>query len=258
MSEIENLSAPRAVAMADDWYDIATEDHFWMQWRHHEVMRAIKLSKVPIQRALEIGCGRAVARGMLERDLGVPVDGCDLNSAGMETAQPGLGRLFFYDIFDQEPSMLGRYDAVFLLDVLEHIEDDKSFLEAALRHLRPGGVMIVNVPASMSLYSRYDTVAGHVRRYRGATLGRVFREAGLEPDVLRYWGMSMVPVLLVRKACLNIKGPEETIRFGFAPPNAAANMVLTSLMKIETALPFAAPFGTSLLAWGRRESDPHG
>jgi len=55
-----------------------------------------------------------------------------------------------------------------------------------------------------------------------------------------------------------MKGPEETIRFGFAPPNAAANLVLSSLMKIETALPFPAPFGTSLLAWGRRESDPNG
>ncbi|MEO5717220.1 MAG: class I SAM-dependent methyltransferase [Chthoniobacterales bacterium] len=257
MSEIENLSAPRAVAMADDWYDIATEDHFWMQWRHREVMRAIRLSHVQIHRALEIGCGRAVARGMLERDLGVPVDGCDLNSAGMETAKAGLGRLLFYDIFDQEPSMLGHYDAVFLLDVLEHIEDDQAFLTAALRHLRPGGVLIVNVPASMMLYSRYDTVAGHVRRYRSATLGKVFREAGLRPEVLRYWGMSMVPVLLVRKACLSLMGPKETIRFGFAPPNAAANLVLSSLMKIETALPFPAPFGTSLLAWGRFEGGPN-
>ncbi len=253
MSEIENLSAPRAVAMADDWYEIATEDHFWMQWRQREVLRAIKSSGVTIQRALEIGCGRAVARGMLERDLGVPVDGCDLNSAGMTTAQPGLGRLLFYDIFDQEPSMLGRYDAVFLLDVLEHIEDDKSFLAAAVRHLRPGGVLIVNVPASMLLYSRYDTVAGHVRRYRSATLSKVFRETGLRPEVLRYWGMSMVPVLLVRKVCLSTMGAEETIRFGFAPPNRAVNLVLSSLMKIETALPFPAPFGTSLLAWGRLE-----
>lgn len=258
MSEIENLSAPRAVAMADDWYEIATEDHFWMQWRHHEVLRAIKSSGVTIELALEIGCGRAVARGMLERDLGAPVDGCDLNSAGMATAKPGLGRLLFYDVFDQEPSMLGRYDAVFLLDVLEHIEEDKSFLTAALRHLRPGGVMIVNVPASMLLYSRYDTAAGHVRRYRRATLSKVFRETGLRPEVLRYWGMSMVPVLVVRKLCLSMMGMEEAIRFGFVPPNRTANLVLSSLMKMETALPFQGPFGTSLLAWGRRESDRNG
>lgn len=258
MSEIENLSAPRTVAMADDWYDIATEDHFWMQWRHREVMRALQLSQVHIERALEIGCGRAVARGMLERDLGVPVDGCDLNRAGMATAKSGLGRLFFYDIFDQEPSLLGRYDAVFLLDVLEHIEDDKSFLVAALHHLRPGGMLIVNVPASMWLYSRYDTAAGHVRRYRGATLANVFAQAGIRPEGLRYWGMSMVPVLLLRKAFLRLTNPAATIRLGFAPPNPAARLVLSSLMKFETALPFPGPFGTSLLAWGRRESDRNG
>lgn len=258
MSEIENLSSPRAVAMADDWYQFATEDHFWMQWRHREVIRALKLAKVSIDRALEIGCGRAVARGMLERELGVPVDGCDLNRAGLGTAKAGRGRLFFYDIFDQEPSLLGRYDAVFLLDVLEHIQDDGAFLAAALRHLRVGGVMIINVPASMLLYSRYDIVAGHVRRYTRKTMGKVFRGAGLEPEALRYWGLSMVPVLLARKACLAMMDPEETIRFGFAPPNPVANLVLNGLMKIESAWPFPAPLGTSLVAWGRLRVAPNG
>lgn len=258
MNEIENLSEPRTVAMADDWYQFATEDHFWMRWRHRGVLDAVQSSKVPVSRALEIGCGNAVARGMLERDLGIPVDGCDLNRAGLAMAKPGLGRLFFYDIHDQEPSLLGRYDAVFLLDVLEHIEDDSAFLAAALGHLRVGGVMIVNVPASMLLYSRYDAVNGHVRRYRKATLTKTFRQAGLPLEGLSYWAFSMVPVLLARKVALKMRSPEETMRFGFAPPNAAANLLLSSLMKIETAWPFPAPFGTSLLAWGRLEPTQNG
>ena len=61
---------------------------------------------------------------MLERDLGIPVDGCDLNRTALEMAKPGKGQLFVYNILDQEPSLLGRYDAVFLLDVIEHIDDD--------------------------------------------------------------------------------------------------------------------------------------
>lgn len=252
MTEIETLSQPKAVAMADDWYQLATEDHFWMRWRHFEVLRAVRLANVPISRALEIGCGRAVARGMLERDLGVPVDGCDLNRVGLALAKPGLGRLLFYDILDQEPSMLGRYDAVFLLDVLEHIPDDLTFFTAALAHLRAGGVMIVNVPASMLLASQYDAVAGHLRRYRRRTIAQVFRQAGLEPEVLRYWGMSMVPVLLIRKAILSVTSRERTIRAGFSPPNLVAQLILDGLMNLETVSPFAVPFGSSLLAWSRR------
>jgi SAM-dependent methyltransferase len=256
MSEIENLSQPKAIGMADDWFQFATEDHFWMRWRHRGVLRAIKSSNVSVRRALEIGCGNAVARGMLERDLGVPVDGCDLSRAGLEMAKPGRGRLLFYDILDQEPSMLGQYDAVFLLDVLEHIPDDTAFLTAAIRHLRGGGVMVVNVPASMLLFSQYDTVTGHVRRYSRRTLTRVFRQSGLAPEGVSHWGLLMVPVLFARKAHLRMVREDETMRVGFSPPNLLARTVLGGLMKLETAFPFRVPFGTSLLAWGRTANNP--
>ncbi len=92
----------------------------------------IKCAGTPLRRALEIGCGHGVAREMLERDLGIPVDGCDLNRTALEMAKPGKGKLFIYNILDQDPSLLGRYDAVFLLDVIEHIDDDLAFLRAAM------------------------------------------------------------------------------------------------------------------------------
>jgi SAM-dependent methyltransferase len=251
MSDIEFLSQPKAIGMADEWFQFATEDHFWMQWRHRGVLKAIKSANVTIERALEIGCGNAVARAMLERDLNVPVDGCDLSRAGLEMAKPGRGRLFFYDIFDQEPSMLGRYDALFLLDVIEHIPDDNGFFDAALRHLRPGGVVVLNVPASMLLFSQYDTVTGHCRRYTPRSLKELFARSGVTLEGLNYWGLLMVPILLARKAYLSMIRPEDTMRVGFSPPNRFAQMLLRSLKGVETALPFAAPYGSSLLAWGR-------
>ena len=81
-------------------------------------------------------------------------------SRGFGDGEPGQGQLFVYNILDQESSLLGRYDAVLLLDVLEHIDDDAAFLRAALRHLRSGGIVAVNVPASMMFFSDYDRVAG--------------------------------------------------------------------------------------------------
>ena len=173
-----------------------------MQWRHRLLVRALKRAGIPLRHALEIGCGHGVARDMLERDLGIPVDGCDLNRTALEMAKPGKGKLFVYDILDQEPSLLGRYDAVFLLDVIEHIDDDAAFLTAALRHLRPGGLVVVNVPASMLFFSDYDRVAGHVRRYTTGSLGKLLRRCGVEGEAIQRWGLSMVPLLLARKVML--------------------------------------------------------
>jgi SAM-dependent methyltransferase len=259
MSEIETLSQPQAVSMADEWFQLATADHFWMQWRHRLLLRALKRADVPVRRALEIGCGSGVARDMLERDFNFPVDGCDLNQTALEIAKPGKGRLFVYDILDQAPSLLGHYDAVFLLDVIEHISDDTAFLSAALRHLRAGGLLVVNVPASMRLFSDYDRVAGHLRRYTSTGLANLLDHCGVEAQSIWQWGLSMVPLLLARRALLcraKAKKVETILRRGFMPPNRISRLLLHGLKNIESALPFPMPFGTSILAWGRLRTPP--
>ena len=237
--------------MANEWFQFATADHFWMQWRHRLLVRAIRRSGIRVRRALEIGCGRGVARDMLERDFDFPVDGCDLNRTPLEMANPGKGRLFVYDILDQAPSLLGRYDAVFLLDVIEHISDDAGFLSAALRHLRVGGLSIVNVPASMRLSSEYDRVAGHLRRYTSNGLADLLNRCGIEIQAIWPWGLSMVPLLVARKFLLRRAKTADIIRSGFVPPNGISRLLLHGLKNLETAFPFPMPFGTSILACGR-------
>ena len=251
MNSIETLSQPKAVSMAGEWFPFATADHFWMQWRHRLLVRALKRAGDRVRHALEIGCGHGVARDMIERDLGIAVDGCDLDRGALEMAKPGKGRLFVYDILDQDPSMLGQYDAVFLLDVIEHIEDDTAFLIAALQHLRPGGLIIVNVPASMLFFSDYDRVAGHVRRYTPGSLAKLLVPCGVEVQAIWPWGLLMVPALLARKTLLRRAKSTDVIQKGFVPPNRIFRGLLHGMKNIETALPFPMPFGTSILAWGR-------
>jgi SAM-dependent methyltransferase len=63
-------------------------------------------------------------------------------------------------------SVAGRlFDTILYIDVLEHIEDDKSEVARAARLLRPGGRLIVLAPAYQALYSPFDEAIGHYRRY---------------------------------------------------------------------------------------------
>jgi 2-polyprenyl-3-methyl-5-hydroxy-6-metoxy-1,4-benzoquinol methylase len=63
-----------------------------------------------------------------------------------------------------------RFDTILYVDVLEHIEDDRSELERSAARLRPGGHVIVLAPAHQSLYSAFDKAIGHFRRYDKASL----------------------------------------------------------------------------------------
>jgi 2-polyprenyl-3-methyl-5-hydroxy-6-metoxy-1,4-benzoquinol methylase len=256
ISPIETLSEPQTVSMADEWFQFASADHFWMQWRHRVLVRTIKRAQTPLRRGLEIGCGHGVARDMLERDLGIAVDGCDLNRTALEMAKPSRGKLFVYNIFDEAPSLLGRYDVIFLLDVIEHIDDDAAFVVAALRHLRPGGLVVVNVPASVLFFSDYDRAAGHVRRYTAASLAKLLKRCGVETEAIHQWGLLMVPLLLARKVLLRRTRAADTIRTGFVPPSGFSRLLLHGMKNIETMFPFSMPFGTSVLARGRLRTSP--
>jgi len=74
-------------------------------------------------------------------------------------------------------------DMAFLMDVLEHEQDDRGFLEEALRTLKPGRNLVITVPAYPFLFSAHDVFLGHVRRYRRSRLHKLVR--GLNAELVR-------------------------------------------------------------------------
>lgn len=252
MGKVEFLSEPSSVSMADEWFEFASAEHFWMRWRHRILLQRLNRLDQSITNALEIGCGNGVVREMLERDLGIPVDGCDLNQHALESASKGKGRLLIYDVFDQDLRMVNAYDMILLMDVIEHIDDDLAFLNASLNHLAPGGIVVINVPAHMLFYSKYDQVAGHKRRYNRGDIETLFRAAKVATLSVTHWGFSLLPLLLARKLVLSFVSHERTIQTGFAPPNTLLRRGLDALQAIETHLPFSMPLGSSILAIGRK------
>jgi putative flippase GtrA len=77
-------------------------------------------------------------------------------------------------------------DSMYSLNVLEHVRDDQSVLEELYARLKPGGALLVYVPAFNVLFTSMDRKVGHFRRYRNLPLQRQLREAGFEIVVGRY------------------------------------------------------------------------
>jgi SAM-dependent methyltransferase len=75
----------------------------------------------------------------------------------------------------------GRFDAIVLLDVLEHVEDDRGFLDDIIGSFAaPGGWLVFSVPAHPSLFTAHDTALHHFRRYRASEARSVLEGAGLQ------------------------------------------------------------------------------
>lgn len=73
------------------------------------------------------------------------------------------------------------FDVIILLDVLEHVEDDRGFLRTLVdRHLRGDGLVLASVPAHQVLYTQHDVALGHHRRYSADSLREVLESAGMK------------------------------------------------------------------------------
>jgi SAM-dependent methyltransferase len=80
----------------------------------------------------------------------------------------------------------GEHSSAVMLNVLEHIADDVGALRSARDLVRPGGPVVVFVPAFPAAMSRFDRLIGHHRRYTRRSLGAALTAAGLHPETLRY------------------------------------------------------------------------
>jgi 2-polyprenyl-3-methyl-5-hydroxy-6-metoxy-1,4-benzoquinol methylase len=247
---ITYLSQPNTVSNADEYFDIADPKHFWVERRFEVFRRLIRHTHISLKDIYigEIGCGHGLIQFQLEKFYGVLVDGFDLNETALQKSIARNHSLFLYDIHQREPEYHELYDLLVLFDVIEHIDDESSFIESALYHLKPGGLLAINVPALQLLYSKYDKAAGHVRRYTLRRLTSLCTDHNLQVKQATYWGFPLLPLILARKILLslsNVNQKDETYNSGFLPPSELGNKILYRLSQLE-AIP-QTMIGTSVM-----------
>lgn len=120
----------------------------------------------------------------------------------VESAQKVLPRATILQgvIEDLQKLPLPSFDTITMLDVLEHIEDDRAALAHVFDKLKPGGRFVVVVPAYQALYGKRDAAYGHYRRYGKAELISKLQNAGFKIESCRYWNMlGVIPYFISEK-----------------------------------------------------------
>lgn len=255
MRTIEYLSPPAQVSMADQWFDISTTGHFWIR-RRFNVFQKLAGDLLKSSRDIgEVGCGHGLVQRQIEEAYGREVTGFDLNEFALQRSQSQRSSVCCYDICQRAPELRQRFDLMLLFDVLEHIDDEDGFLQAVMFHLAPGGHLIVNVPAGQWLFSLYDRVAGHKRRYSIGTLDKVFQRNQYSVVEWSYWGFPLIPLAVARKFWLAMRQDEhDTISAGFDSRSDSMNRLLGRLSRCER-IPQKVT-GASLMAVCRAPSAP--
>lgn len=151
----------------------------------------------PGMRILDIGCGDGfVAETLFTEIPGLKITAVDTNLSDRQlreftAAKAGIS-------FRKELPDEGGFDVVLLLDVMEHVEEDISFLKGIVdRHLAASGLVMITVPAFQAIFSGHDVFLGHYRRYSMTQLLRVVEAAGLKPRRCGYLFFSLLLPKLV-------------------------------------------------------------
>lgn len=173
------------------------EAHFWHAARNRWIARALA-ERVPHGgRVLEVGCGAGAVSAHLH-SLGYLVTGVDTAEVLVRKAHERCPSATFVAGDVARLPVGERFDAVGFFDVLEHLDDPAALVRAALRHARPGALVVVTVPALQDLYTAIDTLSGHKRRYELGELTQLLRPLGL--DQIEERGIFRVTLPMLRAA----------------------------------------------------------
>ena len=201
------------------------------------------------RRIIEVGAGTgnitqflcAGERAVLATDI-VPSYRRELESAFANRPNVRVGQ---FDLNKTAPAdyVAEGFDTVVCLNVLEHIEDDLFALEQMNAVLKPGGKLLLLVPAHELLYGEFDRAVGHFRRYSKRALNERLQSVGFRVKELKFFSMlAMVPWFINGRL----------LKRDYLPPNQAdlANR-LVPLLKLEKLI--GPPCGISLVAIAEKQ-----
>jgi SAM-dependent methyltransferase len=239
------------IDLFDEMYRIEKE-YWWYKAKRNYVHRLLKTFSTSSRKRsfLDIGCGT----GVLLQELKEKGDtyGFDISQDAVSYCKKrGIKNMQKGNIENDKPFPGKKFDYIFALDVVEHIEDDYKFAKTVSNSLKIGGYLVLTTSAYPWLWSYWDEIAGHARRYTKNRLTEVIAKSGLKIRYIRYTNMSVLPgALLFRFIKGSVKQKEiEEIPSDFIKVPAFINKLLVWFLGVEAfvATHIPLPFGLSFM-----------
>jgi SAM-dependent methyltransferase len=174
------------------------ETHWWYRGRRRVIAELLaRVALPPGAEILDAGCGSG--RNMVDLALLGTVTGVEIADVSVARARErGVGEVVQCSITEL-PFSDAQFDLAVCFDVVEHVEDHLRALAELHRVVRPGGTLVVTVPAYQWLWSEHDVINHHERRYTAATLRGVAEQAGWHALRTTYFNGCLLPVAVVHR-----------------------------------------------------------
>ncbi len=230
--------------------------HWWFQGRRKILRRLLAKLDPPLPphaRVLDVGCGTG-ANGVVLGEGGRFAVGLDASTVplGLEGTSDGYAHRLRGDA-GRLPVADASFDMVVALDILEHLDDDQGAARELHRVCKPGGVLVVFVPALALLFGFQDEVALHRRRYGREQLRALIAGAGFGIERLTFFNTFLFPPILAARLLMNVRRPKE-LKSENEVGGPITNRILETIFSAEAPLVsrFNLPVGVSLACLARR------
>ena len=222
--------------------------HWWYRARRRILAALIRreVHLPPNAVVLDVRCGSGHNLPMLG-EFGT-VDAVELDDQARAIAARRLGRPVMNAPLPELDGVPDRhYDLIGAFDVIEHIQDDRGALESIAKKLKPGGTLLMTVPAHQWMWSSHDVLNHHKRRYSKGSLKRLIDGSPLKLRKVGYFNSLLFPVAVAQRMASKLRGNEDAdLALPPAPLNGALEAVFASERHLVGRLPF--PPGLSLFA----------
>ena len=228
------------------------EEYYWWHLAKRRLVKAFLPRRTGLK-IIDTGCGTGKLLEELKRD-GQEAWGIDSNPAAVKFCkQRGLKHVY-QENFPQITKITDKFNVVLCLDVLEHIGDDIKALRTIKRLLAKDGRALLTVPAYPWLFSYWDKILGHKRRYTKKSLQSAISKSGLEIIKLSYLYSFLLPISIPFRFIRGqrFKSKRSQSDFVKLPQFLHSLLLATSIAEQGLLRYLNLPFGLSLFCIVRR------